>query len=259
MRTRAGRPDAVTAEQSRPLAWAVLATAILQVVAPAVTINGPGSSPGSGAGAELLITPVGWAFSIWGVIYTLAILQAGSALLSKDVRVSRRFQVDQVVLYSAAVLWIFMAALDSSTLTFLALAVMFASALDGVLTLTRTTVEPRLHGILTRAAFGLFAGWVSAAFFLNLSTAMVGWGLVEAEEVGWQLVVVAVATLVLVGVVLTTRLPAYAAAGLWALMGIIVTGVDDDTRAVVVAGAVAAAALAAATAVALRRPAVQSR
>ncbi|NYE38127.1 hypothetical protein F4692_003272 [Nocardioides cavernae] len=257
MRTRAHAQEPTTTAQHRPLAWAVLTTAVLQVVAPAVTINGPGSSPGDGAGAELLITPVGWAFSIWGVVYTLAIVQALSALLSSDVRVSRRFQVDQVVLYSAAVLWIFMAALDSSTLTFLALAVMFVAALDGVLTLARTTVEPRRHRIISRTAFGLFAGWVSAAFFLNLSTALVGWGLVDADAVAWQLVVVAVATATLVGFVLTTRLPAYAAAGLWALAGIVVTGVDDGTLAVVVAGAVAAAVLATATAVALRRSAVQ--
>lgn len=257
MGTSTSTADSTPAEQHRPLAWAVLATAVLQVVAPAITISGPGSSPGNGAGAELLITPVGWAFSIWGLIYTLAIVQAVSALLSADVRVPPRFQVDQVVLYSAAVLWIFMAALDSSTLTFLALAVMFGAALDGVRTLARSTLEPRRHRWITRAAFGLFAGWVSAAFFLNLSTAMVGWGLVDADEVRWQLVVVAVATLVLVGVVLTTALPTYAAAGLWALVGIIVTGVDDGTRAVVVSGAVAAVVLAVATAVAWRGAAVQ--
>ena len=230
----------------------MLATAVLQVVAPVVTINGPGASPGSGSGAELLITPVGWSFSIWGVIYTLAIVQAVSALVARDVVVDRRFQVDQVVLYVGAVLWIFMAALDSSTLTFLALAVMFGAAVDGVLTLARTAVEPRRHRLLTRAAFGLFAGWVSAAFFLNLSTALVGWGVVEADQVGWQLVVVAAATVVLVALVLRTRLTAYAAAGLWALMGIIVTGATEDTTAVVVAGGVAALALAGAAVVALR-------
>lgn len=246
------RPHDAATAQHRLLAWAVLATAILQVVAPVVTINGPGASPGSGSGAELLITPVGWAFSIWGVIYTLAIVQAVSALVTSDVVVDRRFQVDQVVLYLAAVLWILMAALDSSTLTFLALAIMFGAAVDGVLTLARTTVGPRRHGLLTRAAFGLFAGWVSAAFFLNLSTALVGWGVVEADQVGWQLVVVAAATLTLVALVLRTRLLTYAAAGLWALFGIVVTGASQDTTAVVVAGGVAAAVLVGATVVALR-------
>lgn len=241
-----------SAARGRGLAWAVLATAVLQVLAPVVPALGAGASPGEGAGAELLITPVGWAFSIWGVIYTLAIVQAVSALVSKDARVPRRFQVDQVALYLAGTLWIFMAALESSTLTFLALALMLVAAVDGVLTLARGAVEPGWFGILTRAAFGLYAGWVTAAFFLNLSTALVGWGVVEADQVAWQLVVVAVATGTLVGLLLTTRLPTYALAGLWALFGIVVTGLQDGTDSVVVAGTVAAVALAAAAAVALR-------
>ena len=243
-----------TTARERPLAWAVLVTAVLQVLAPVVTAFGPGAAPGDGAGAELLITPVGWAFSIWGVIYALAIVQAVAALAGRGVSVSRRFQVDQVALYLAAVLWILMAALDSSTLTFLALALMLAAAVDGVLTLARTGVQPRWFRVLTRATFGLFAGWVSAAFFLNLATALVGWGLVDADQVGWQLVVLAVATLTLVGLLLRTRLPTYAAAGLWALIGIVVTGATEDTTAVVVAGAVAVVVLGAATLVALRSP-----
>ena len=65
---------------TRALAWAVLAASLLEVVAPAITLNGPGSSPDAGSGPELLITPAGWAFSIWGVIYALAITQAVGVL-----------------------------------------------------------------------------------------------------------------------------------------------------------------------------------
>ncbi|NEN78681.1 MFS transporter [Nocardioides zeae] len=241
--------------RQRRLANAVLAAAVLQVVAPIATINGPGASPGSGSGAELLITPVGWAFSIWGVIYALAIVQAVSTMAKRDRRVPLRLQLDQIGLYLGGTLWILMAALDSSTATFLALALMFGFAVDGVLTLARTGHElaPRGHRTLTRIAFGLYAGWVSAAFFLNLSTAMVGWGLVDADDVGWQLAVVAVATVTLVALVLVGRLAAYAAAGLWALLGIAVTGLSDGTDAVVVAASVAAVALLVAAVVGLRR------
>jgi hypothetical protein len=65
----------------RWLAWAVLVASVIEVIAPVVTANGPGSSPGDGSGSDLLITPVGWAFSIWGVIYTLAIVQAVAVLV----------------------------------------------------------------------------------------------------------------------------------------------------------------------------------
>lgn len=241
--------------RQRRLANAVLAAAVLQVVAPVATINGPGASPGSGAGAELLITPVGWAFSIWGVIYTLAIVQAVSTMVKRDRRVPLRLQVDQIGLYLGGTLWILMAALDSSTATFLALALMFGFAVDGVLTLARTGPElaPPGHRTLTRIAFGLYAGWVSAAFFLNLSTALVGWGVVDAGDAGWQLVVVAAATVTLVTLVLIGRLAAYVVAGLWALFGIAVRALSDGTDSVLVAASVAAVALLVAAVVGLRR------
>src|SRR5690606_35526077 len=107
--------DMSTLEQHRsPLAWAVLAAAVLQGVAPAVTFNGPGESPGEGSGPDLLITPAGWAFSIWGVIYALAIVQAIAMLVARSARATSRQQVAQVVLYLGASLWIVMAALGSS-------------------------------------------------------------------------------------------------------------------------------------------------
>lgn len=99
------------------LAWAVLAASILEVVAPVVTANGPGRSPGNGSGPELLITPVGWAFSIWGVIYTLAIVQAAAVLVVGSRAVPRRLQIDQLVLYLGGVLWIVLAGIDSSRAT----------------------------------------------------------------------------------------------------------------------------------------------
>ena len=85
-----------------------------------------------------------------------------------------------------AAVWILVAALDSSTATFLALAVMFGAAVDGVLTLARADLSPRWLALLTRGAFGLFAGWVSAALFLNLSTAMVEWGWVGVDDSPWH-------------------------------------------------------------------------
>lgn len=218
----------MTTTGTRPLAWAVLAAAVLEVVAPVVTINGPGASPGSGSGPELLITPVGWAFAIWGVIYTLAIAQAVAVLVRGADSVPRRLQVDQLVLYLGGAVWIVMSALDSSLATALALLVMLLAAVDGVVTAARHGFAPRWFAVLTRTAVGLYAGWVTAAFFLNLSTALVDLDVVDADTLGWQLVVVVVAVLTLLALTVTTRIVAYAAAGVWALVGIAVTGSAND-------------------------------
>jgi len=195
-------PSAGPQRGTRFLAWAVLVAAVLEVMAPVATINGPGASPGGGSGPELLITPVGWAFSIWGVIYALAIVQAIAVLVRGAGSVSKRLQADQLVLYLGGTAWIVMAGLDSSLATAAALSVMFVAAIDGVLTVRRHALQPRAFAVVTRSAVGLYAGWVTAAFFLNVSTALVEAGVVEADELPWQILVlvVAVATLVVLTV-----------------------------------------------------------
>ncbi|MEH3068736.1 MAG: hypothetical protein PGN15_12075, partial [Aeromicrobium erythreum] len=68
---------------------------------------------------------------------------------------------------------------------------MLVAAVDAVLTTARSSFEPGWFAVLTRAAVGLFAGWVTAAFYLNLSTALVDLEVVSAQSVGWQLGVLA--------------------------------------------------------------------
>ncbi|MGQ2911636.1 hypothetical protein [Aeromicrobium sp.] len=257
MTTMHERTSAQRHDGQRGLAVVVLLAAIAEVVAPVVTINGPGSSPGAGSGPELLITPVGWAFSIWGVIYTLAIAQSVAVLVRGAHAVPRRLQVDLAVLYLGGAVWIVLAGLDSSLATAGALLVMFVAAIDAVLTTARSTFEPGWFSVLTRASVGLYAGWVTAAFFLNVSTAMVDAGLVEADELPWQLVVLAVAAVVLLAVLVRTGgIVAYAAAGTWAMVGIAVTGNADGTTGVLVAALVAAAVIVVVTAALVaRRPA----
>lgn len=248
MVTTSDTKSGTTRRGSRSLAWVVLAAAILEVVAPVVTINGPGNSPGSGSGPDLLITPVGWAFSIWGVIYTVAIAQAIAVLVRGAHSVSRRLQIDLVVLYFGGALWIVLAGLDSSLATAAALLVMFVAAVDAVLTVARESIAPGWLAVLTRASVGLYAGWVTAAFFLNASTAMVDAGAVEADELPWQLVVLVVAAATLLTLLVKTGgILTYAAAGTWAMAGIAVTGSGNGTTEVVVIALVAAVVLVAAT------------
>ena len=136
---------------------------------------------------------------------------------------------------------------------------MLVAAVDGVVTVSRLPLAPTWFAVLTRSAVGLYAGWVTAAFFLNASTALVDQGVVEADAVAWQLVVLAVAALTLVGVLTATRgVPAYAVAGVWALLGIAVTGAGGDHPSVLVLALVGAVGVVVA-AVVVRRSAPRRR
>jgi hypothetical protein len=94
---------------------------------------------------------------------------------------------------------------------------------------------------------------VTAAFFLNVSTALVDLDVVGARERAWQLVVLVVAAALLAALTLTTRIVAYAAAGTWALVGIAVTGSSNDDTAVLAVAVVLAVVLVAVLAAALAR------
>ena len=237
-----------TVRNDTALKWAVLVTAVVQAVAPLLTFNGTDESPGQGAGPDLLITPAGWAFSIWGVIYLLAIVQGIAVVATRASGISARQQIAQIVLYLGATLWIFMAAVGSSVATASALLVMFLAAIVLVTTVARQPIQPGWLGILARAAVGLYCGWVTAAFFLNVSTALVDVGITDASEPVWQLVILCIATVALATLVLASRANlAFATAGIWALIGIIVTGRTDGTSSVVTTAAVAIAVLVAVT------------
>ncbi len=237
---------------ARPLAWAVLAAAVLEVVAPVITLNGPGSSPDAGSGPELLITPAGWAFSIWGVIYALAIAQAVGVLAAGVEHTGRRLQVAQLALYVGGAVWIAVAGVDSVLATAAVLVVMAVAATVAVLSAAALRGGPDWLRLLTRAAVGLYAGWVTAAVFLNVSTALAEVGPLSARDAGWQVVALALAALTLLAITVRTGgILTYALAGAWAMLGIAVTAADDGTTAVLVA-AVVSGLLLLATLVAVR-------
>jgi len=220
----------------RRLGWALLAAAIIQVVAPVVQSFSDVEQPSDGS-EDLLITPAGWAFSIWSLIYLLAIVHAVVTVWRHDGIGSRRFVVDLIALYLGAAVWIAVSAAGINWATFLVLVVMTWFAIDAARIAAASRLgEPRWIGHLARAASGIFAGWVSAAVFLNLGTAALDLDLVSESATGWQIALLAGAAIFAIGVnMLMPRSPGYAAATIWAQVGVIAAVVGESTGALVVA------------------------
>ncbi|GAA2084458.1 hypothetical protein GCM10009725_19170 [Aeromicrobium tamlense] len=220
----------------RRLGWALLAAAIAQIAAPVVQALADVSQPGDGSD-DLLITPAGWAFSIWSLIYGLALAHAVVTLWKGDGVGSRRFVGDFIALYLGAAVWIAVSAAGISWATFLVLAFMTVVAIDAA----RLAARARLHDPawttwLARATSGVYAGWVSAAVFLNLGTGVIELDLAQPAQHGWQLALLAGAALFALGVnAQLPRSPFYAAAVVWALIGIIASVAGESTLALVIA------------------------
>lgn len=226
-------PDVPT---DRRLGWALLVAAVVQVAAPVVQAVADVSQPGDGSD-DLLITPAGWAFSIWSLIYGLALAHAVVTLWRGDGVGSRRFVLDLIALYLGAAGWIAVSAAGISWATFLVLAFMTVVGIDAARLAARARPrDPAWTTWLARATSGIYAGWVSAAVFLNLGTGVIELDLAQPSQHGWQLALLAGAALFALGV--NAQLPSspfYAAAVGWALIGIIAAVTGESTPALVIA------------------------
>lgn len=228
-----------TSRIPRPLSYLLLGAAIAQVVAPVVQSLVASSQPGEGS-EDLLITPAGWTFSIWSLIYLLAVIHAAVTLRwGTGTDEPRRFACDLVGLYLGATVWIVVSSLGSSGGTFAVLAVMTCLALDAARIAAHSLAPvdaPAWTGTLARATSGLYAGWVSAAVFLNLGTALIGAGIGHAASEAWQvgLLVLALGCALVVNRWLGRGF-GYPAAVAWASLGIAVAVREVSTPAFVVA------------------------
>ena len=246
------------ARPSSALAWTVLVAAVLQVVTPAVQALGDlGASPSS-QGEDLLITPSGYTFSIWSLVYLLTIAYAVAVIVKRSTGTvaARRLLGDLALLYLGASLWIIASAFEWSWITAVILLVMVVLAVDTahVAAVRTPDVEaPRWLTRLARATTGLYAGWVTAAGGLNVCTALVADGDFDGMEIGWQVWALALVALVAVGFsALIGGSIAYAAALVWALVGV-VAAVRDTSGALVATAVVAAVAIVVVNAVLLLR------
>jgi len=217
------------------LGWGLLVAAVLQAAAPVVQALSDVEQPSDGS-EDLLVTPAGWAFSIWSLIYALAIIHAVVTVWRHDGVGSRRFVWDLIALYLGAAAWIAVSAAGISWATFVVLVVMTWFAIDAARIAASTRLrEPRWIGHLARATSGIFAGWVSAAVFLNLGTGALELDLVSPSDETWQVLLLAGAAIFALGVnLLMPRSPGYAAAAIWAQVGVIAAVAGESTPALIV-------------------------
>ena len=102
---------------------------------------------------------------------------------------------------------------------------------------------------LAHLGFVAFRVAVTAAVFLNVSTALAEVDPLSARDTGWQVVVLVLAALTLLALtVLTGGVLGYALAGAWAMLGIAVTAAGEGTTAVLVTAVVSGLLLLAALA-----------
>jgi hypothetical protein len=159
------------------------------------------------------IQPAGWAFAIWGVIYLWLLGSAGFGLFKRDTDPgwdAVRWPLFVSLAVGAA--WISIA-LRAPVMATVLIWVMLGGAL---LALRAAPTSDRAWLTLP---LGLYAGWLTAASCVALSTVAAGYGLGSETALGWA--GLALAIVVAVPVAQGLRVPTYTLAVAWALAGVV--------------------------------------
>ena len=206
------------------LAFAV--TVIVNGLASSLALNGRTTAEVSDQ-YFTLVTPAGYVFSIWGVIYVLLLaFVVFQALPSQREKPFLR-QINVLFILSSVfnVVWLFLWHYDqivlSVALMFALLATLIAVYLRLGIGKTMVTLKER---VFVHLPFSVYLGWITVASIANVASALVavGWdGFGLASDV-WAVLVIAVALLITLGVIATRKDAAYSLVLVWALVGIAV-------------------------------------
>jgi hypothetical protein len=172
-----------------------------------------------------LITPAGYVFAIWGIIYILlgvfVVFQALPSQKSKDFqsKVGWLFILASVLNVTWLFLWQNEILSLSVPIMFLLLASLIAIYLR--LNIGKSTA-PLREKLAVHTPFSVYLGWITIASIANVAAFLVsvnwdGFG-IAAET--WAVLIIIVALVITLGVVITRRDIAYALVIVWALVGI---------------------------------------
>ncbi len=173
-----------------------------------------------------LVTPAGFTFSVWGVIYMFLLVFIVYQALPKNRdkpflgQIGLLFALSGAFNVSWLFLWHYRMVTYSLVLMFALLATLILIYLR--LGIGKTAVSLK-EMVLVQMPFSVYLGWISIATIANVSVAFVaaGWGGGGIEPSTWAVVIICVALLLSLAMLATRRDIAYSFVVIWALVGIL--------------------------------------
>jgi benzodiazapine receptor len=205
---------------------AFILTVVVNGLAGSTTLLGGVTSADVSDMYPTLVTPAGFTFAIWGVIYTLLALfvvyQAFPTNRDKPFlsQVGLLFGLSSV----CNVCWLFLWHYDLITYSLVLMLALLASL---ILIYRRLDIGRAAVSLKERALvhlpFSVYLGWISIATIANVSVALTavgwdGWGIPDAT---WAVVIIAVALVLTLAILATRKDVAFSLVVVWALVGIL--------------------------------------
>jgi benzodiazapine receptor len=181
-----------------------------------------------------LITPAGFTFAIWGIIYALLLLFTVYQLLPKNRDKPFLSQVGLLFALSSAfnISWLFLWHYNYITYS---LVLMFALLASLILIYLRLGIGKTAVSLKEMAfvhlPFSVYLGWISIATIANVSVALTaaGWDGLGIEPSVWAVTIICVALLLSLAVLATRKDIAYSFVIVWALLGILSNQSGNET------------------------------
>jgi len=171
-----------------------------------------------------LITPAGYTFAIWGIIYTLlGLFVIYQALPSDKGKTTEKVGWFFILSCIANICWIFLWQFEFLAFSVVLMFLLFGSLLKAYLNLgiSKSSISWR-ERIAVQAPFSVYFGWITIASIANVAAALVsvGWNGLGLSAETWGILVILIALLITTLVVITRRDVAYGLVIVWALIGI---------------------------------------
>ena len=199
-------------------AWLTLVVTAAFFVAPLLTEPFTGYTDGQLPIAQPNppVQPEGYAFALWGVIYTwLGVSAVFGVLKRRDDASWDAARLPLIISISVGAAWLWVALASPIWATIL-IWVMLGTALTALVNAPTKDIG------WFAAPVGLFAGWLTAAANVSLGVAGAGYGL-WFEAYGWAYLCITMALIIAIFVIQKAQFSVtYAAAVVWALVGIVV-------------------------------------
>jgi benzodiazapine receptor len=249
----------MTATDSVLLKWsnivAFVLTLLVNGLAGSTTILGGKNTAQISNANPTLITPAGYVFSIWGIIYILlgifTVFQVLPSERGKDFqkRIGWLFVLSSLLNITWLFLWQFEYLSLSVVLMFLLLATLILIYIRLNIGKARVPLREKLA---VHLPFSVYLGWITIASIANMATTLVSvnWNGFGINQETWAILVLVIALLITLLVTATRRDVAYGLVVIWALLGIAVNQslnsnivMTTEIGAVVVAVALASSIL----------------
>jgi len=220
-------------------------------------LNGQNTADVSAANPTL-ITPAGFTFSIWGVIYVLLFVFVVFQLLPPHRQDPFNSQVSYLFILSSIfnISWLFLWQYDYIAASVPMIFALLASLIAIYLRLNVGTSQVSLKEKLSvHLPFSVYLGWITVASIADAAAALVSvnWEGFGVSPTLWALIVIVLALLITLTVLGTRRDIAYGLVIAWALVGIAASqGGHPEVVATVEGGAIVVGISVAVVAVATR-------